>query len=379
MPVWKKLLYLRSTSPLLFRTLVLLLLIELIAVVIAPAIIPDTLYLRAYLNDKAEQATEAFLNNESFLIPDSITGWRNKPNTIKENWKVDHYGSRSHHAFEETATKPLRVIFVGSSMINGGTHIRNDETISAFLEDRDIEALNFGTMLFSLDQSLLLLEQLLVYKPDVVIMGLDSDPLSGLRNIYIPFRNPDEVNMPFLKPRFLFNKHQLEHISMEPAMLTTMLKDTTVLDVLKQYDGYYHRFARYMHMGHTPLAGSLSYVLRKLESLQQYQYGDQQSEIILLELMKKALALAETRNFKLFFLSMPSVSNIDQGQLMRYFPNWYDRRQQTLATLSFPVIDAKQIFLNSGQEIATLYTDDQVHFTPMGNQLIADHLRRFIK
>lgn len=379
MPVWKKLLYLRSTSPLLFRALVLLFTVELSAVFIAPLILPNNIYLRGYLSDKAENSVQTFLHGENFLIPDTITGWRNKPDTSKDNWQVDKHGARSHRPVNLTPSKSLRVLFVGSSMINGGTHISNQETLSAYLEDENIEALNFGTMLFSFDQSLLLLEQLLIFKPDVVIMGLDSDPVAGLQNMYIPFRNPDEVNMPFLKPRFLLQGAQLQHLSIEPSKLVDLLEDDTILNFLKQHDTYYHRFERYIRMGHTPLAAGVNRLLRKAESFQQYLYGDPESEIILKQLMEKALALADAQGFKLFFLSMPSVSNIYPGRLMRYFPDGYAIRQQDFAAHAFPVIDVKQLFLDSGQNISSLYTDDQVHFTPIANQLIADALRSRIQ
>jgi len=34
-------------------------------------------------------------------------------------------------------------------MVNGDTHVKNNETISAYVEDEDVDALNFGTMMYS--------------------------------------------------------------------------------------------------------------------------------------------------------------------------------------------------------------------------------------
>lgn len=86
-------------------------------------------------------------------------------------------------------------------MINGGTNVSNEETISAYIEDASTESVNFATMLYALDQVYLnYKERLGGYKADVVVVGLPGEFTAGLLNQYIPFRVRFENKMPFLSP-----------------------------------------------------------------------------------------------------------------------------------------------------------------------------------
>ena len=118
-------------ASLLFSTSLLVLVIELIAITVVPMVIPDHIYLRAYLNDIAERNTEEILTDtDQFLIYDDVTGWRNRPNSGKGKWSIDQYGSRTNHPFTVEPSKPLRVLFLGSSLVNGGVNIIADQTAS---------------------------------------------------------------------------------------------------------------------------------------------------------------------------------------------------------------------------------------------------------
>ena len=100
-------------------------------------------------------ATRKFLVGNAFFVPDKVAGWRNKPNVAIRNWVTDARGCRFAHQQLGLAKKPMRMMMLGSSMVNGGTGVRNDQTISAYLEDDRVEVLNFGTMMYSMDQCLL--------------------------------------------------------------------------------------------------------------------------------------------------------------------------------------------------------------------------------
>jgi uncharacterized glyoxalase superfamily protein PhnB len=65
------------------------------------------------------------------------------------NWVIDANGARSTQPSHAGLVKATRIIFLGSSMVNGDTHVKNNETISAYVEDEDVDALNFGTMMYS--------------------------------------------------------------------------------------------------------------------------------------------------------------------------------------------------------------------------------------
>ena len=121
-------------------------------------------------------STREFLDGDHLLLPDDVVGWSNRPDVAEGNWQIDSLGSRSSHPATALPGKAVRVLFLGSSMINGGTRVTNRETVAAFTEDADIEALNFGTMMYSLDQVLLSYTEKLEYLgADVIVVGLDAE------------------------------------------------------------------------------------------------------------------------------------------------------------------------------------------------------------
>lgn len=378
MPVWKQFIKLRTNSPLLFRSIILLFAIEAFAILLAPLFISPTTYINLYLSDRAKQTTQDFFLNSRFLIPDDKTGWRSKPNTKIKNWEIDSFGSRSSHPVNIHSSKPIRTIFMGSSMINGGTDINNQETLSAYLANEQIEALNFGTMLYSSDQSYELLKEVLHLKPNVVIIGLDSDPVTGLSNIYVPFRNRNEVNVAFLKPRYRLQNNKLVKIEINPKDLNRIFEDESVISFLQENDGYYHRFKRFTRFSHTPLASLVGVALRKQESFSIYQNSQPENEKILLLLAQKFMALSQEHGFKLLFLSTPSYANLKPNRVMRYFPNQYKNRVKQLEALGLPIVDAAEIFKQYDGNLSDLFHVDRVHFSATANHLIAQHLRGII-
>ena len=368
--------YLRM--PVLLRTLFLLISIELL-VVVAPFIIPQNYYLKLYLDDKSLRSTESFLNGDSYLIPDLNTGWRNKPSVIRKKWLTDEYGSRANQEVTLEKRKFTRVMFLGSSMINGGTQVRNDETISAYLENENIEALNFGTMLYGLDQAYIAFESdLNKFRPDIVIFGLDSDPISALLNMYVPFRNPNETNMPFLKPRYDNRNSDLDLININPTALETILTGEDTLELLEEHDLFQVRFKRYQHIGLTPIASVINYLFGKWDSFKYYQDNNSSNKALLQSLMHEIEDSLTQVGYSVVFLSMPAKSDLVPGKLSRLFPDRYAARMQSYRDSGFEVIDVKDIFLESEIPLNDLYHEDKLHFRPKANRIIAKKMKEIL-
>jgi len=366
---------LKTTSKLLFCSILILLCIEFTAIIIAPLIVPPQVYLKHYLKEGTQKSTIDFLNNESLLIPDEATGWRSHPNVKMHNWETDQYGSRSNSSFSSKPSNKSRVIFLGSSMINGGTGVTNGETISAYVDSQNIETLNFGTMLFSLDQSFQLLKEISRYKPTTVILGLDSDPISGLTSMYVPFRDRRETNIPFLKPRFVFDESgELKIISIKPGNLVNIFTDRSILRYLEKFDRYHENFNYHSRFGYTPLAAGLNAFLKKGNKFLKYQNGDPEGERIFFELIKKAHSFAKKNQINLILLSMPAAATMRSTGIRQYFTDHYTLRLKKLDSLNYRVIDAKEIFEQSNVSISELFSEDGVHFTAFANKLIAKHL-----
>ena len=166
--------------------------------------LPDTLYLQSYLHRRVISHTQQILNDESYIELDSLRGWRNKPDVRHNNVINDHYGSRSFKGIREGERKKWRVILLGDSKINGFRELKNDQTINAFLDCDSIETLNFGTVLYCLDQSFLTMGVTIdEFEPDVVVIGLGSGEGVLLDVHYIPLIWREELVVPLIKPRFV--------------------------------------------------------------------------------------------------------------------------------------------------------------------------------
>ncbi|NKB37605.1 MAG: hypothetical protein GKR93_10610 [Gammaproteobacteria bacterium] len=325
------------------------------------------------------KSTNDFLNNESFLTPDSVTGWRNRASTHKAKWRTDSYGSRSSSEVSLTRNNNYRIMFLGSSMINGGTHVENYETISAYLENEEIETLNFGTMLYGLDQSFLLYtHNLKKFNPDIIIIGLDSNPVSVLGNLYIPFRDSREVNMPFLKPRYELKNSSLELVRIDPSMLQNITSDSSILSFLSRHDDFYTQFSLFKHLGITPIANLLNSVRSKTESLRYYLNTQTDNTDLLLELMETTVSTIEGSGKRVIFIYMPNRADIEPGRLMGKFPDRYGIRQKLFKDNGFPVVSVRDIFLQSGIKNSIIYSGDNQHYTAVGNRIIAEHLEEII-
>jgi hypothetical protein len=365
----------RKNAPILYKTLVLLLLLECGAIFIAPLVIPRTWYLYFYLDKKARESTQMFLQGQAVLIPDETAGWRNRPNVDQGNWVIDSNGSRSTHSIKINKEKPIRILFIGSSMINGGMGVTNNETISAFLESPYIETLNFGTMMYSLDQCLLVYRHnLYAYNPEIIVVGLDGFPLSGLKNLFIPFYNRDEVYMPYLKPRFRFENGKLQLIQAPPTLLATMFRTLGLLDYLREYDFFYHQFETYRRLGQLPISNAIRIMYTKISNLTKYFNNDTESNVLTEALMTEIVMEVRKNGSEVIFLALPDQATLSRGGFRRYLPDLYGQSVRSLSLKGFPIVDVREIFHESGRAADELFEADHKHYKPIANHLIADKI-----
>lgn len=360
------------------KFIVLWLLSEIIVAGLVLTIVPDHLFLRFYLPQQSKASTQKFLNHQGFIIPDSITGWRNQINIAKGNWIIDQYGSRAHKSISLEKNKRKRLMFLGNSMVNGGTHVSNQETLSAYIENDSIEAVNFAVMLYSIDQSMLLYENYLQkFKPDILIVGLDTDPIAGLKNMYIPFRSPQELNMPFIKPRFIRNQDNLDLVSIDINNLKTITQ-VSLPNTLVTNDAFYYRYK--MHkLELMPIGYTISIFLKKIDTLLNLLKFDQEGEQLLVDIMKKFSSLAEANNTKIIFLSLPGKAVLKPGRLAQNLPDKYSQRIEKLKKLNFPVIDASVVLKKHLDEIDRFYAADNAHLNAAGNKLVAEYLSSYVQ
>lgn len=379
-PVYRRLLRLRSLSPLVFYTVVFLLLGHLAVATVMPLFVPEELYLYLYLGKDARESTKNFLaGNHPFLIYDNTLGWRNRPNVRQDKWMTDEYGARTTHRASNDSSRKKIVMFLGNSLINGGTNVSNDETISAFIEDASTESINLATMLYALDQIYLNYKER-EYKADVVVVGLPSEPAAGLLNQYVPFRVKFENKMPFFKPRFEIRSGELSILSVPPLKTYEKLLDNSdILKTLMKTDAYYNEFSRYKRFGLMPVSSAIYSLYERIRHYAQLIWGNAEGMSLLKTLIKQMVFEARARNASIVFMALPNLKTVAPGIFHRYLPDLYGKMVNELKEEGYPILDVRPALRQSGIPPQELFDADGVHFSSAGNRVIAAALKNAIE
>lgn len=379
-PVYLQLLRLRHTAPVVFHAVVFLLLAHLV-VGAAALFAPDEIYLYLYLGEEARESTRRFLNDaHPFLVYDPVLGWRNRPNVRHGKWMTDAHGARTTHKVGAASSRKRVVLFLGNSLINGGTHVSNQETLSAYIEDASTESINFATMLYSLDQVYLdYKERLGRYKADVVVVGLPAEPTAGLLNRYLPFRVRVESKMPFFKPRFEMNSGELSILSV-PSLETYagLFNRPGVLKPLEKTDAYYGRFSGYKRFGLMPASDFIYSVYEWIRNLVRSIRGDDEGMPLLKRLIYQMSLEARRRNAAVVFVALPDLKTVAPGVWQRYLPDRYGERMKDLKGEGYPILDLRPALRKSGLLPGALFEADGTHYSSAGNRIIAAEIKRVI-
>jgi hypothetical protein len=355
--------------------------VEILVAVAAPVVVPDYKYLSLYLSKKAVKNTELYLlDKDPYLIWDDNLGWRNRPNSGKGNWQVDEHGSRTTHPFTVTPGKETRILFLGSSLTNGGMRVAGNETISALIEDSLIESLNFGTMLYSLDQMYLAYAvELYKYNPNIIVVGLPANPGRSLGNRYVPFASKKESNMPFVKPRFSLDSGRVTLIPVPNRQdFAQILKNPEFLAQLKETDDYYGEFEWFRHAGLMPLSSHIWLVQGYLKRFGGALRKEDDSLPLLDSLMGRLVDEAEHRKASVIFMILPDRATVQPGSWRRLFPDDYQELIDWIKSRGYDLIDMRTTLIRSNRNMAELYAEDNVHFSSEGNAVIAGALKRRI-
>lgn len=384
-PLCLQMLQVRRRSPLIFYTVVFLLLAHWAAIALLPLFVPDGTYLSLYLGNTARESTGKFLNgNHPFLIYDPLLGWRNRPDVRHDKWRIDEQGARTTHPVGAASSGKRLVLFLGNSLINGSTNVSNEETISACIEDAATESINFGTMLYALDQVYLdYKERLGGYQADVVVVGLSVDPTAGLLNQYLPFRVKSESKMPFFKPRFEIASGTLSILPVPSLRAYESLFDRPdVLETLAKSDAYYSEFSRYKRFGLMPGTNLLYALYKRVRSNTRFM-GGSGGETGGMPLLKKLLDQigleARRRHAAVIFMALPDLKSVAPGIWERLRPDLYAERVNDLKAEGYPLLDLRPFLRKSGLPPEKLFDSDGSHYTPAGNRIIAAALKEVIE
>lgn len=379
---WKPVLAALKSSRAFWITAAALLVLEGVMTPVLPRLIPDTLYLRAFLPWQAVTQTRRFLRSELDVIPDPKLGWRNRPGHVYKNIRYDEYGSRSAGGISSDEKKPVRVVFIGDSRTNGYTFVSNAETISAGMENGRVETLNLATAFYGLDQMVLALESAVNrFEPDIAIIGVGSDDHLLLDSHYIPLLNPSEYGMPFLKPRFQPSKDgRMAPATPDPTRLLAGLPDNPeLLRFLAKNDPHFQRFRVFQRWNTTPLIGALAHSGSKIAELFGWRTGVARAEnlssreggqeTLYRELIQRANAIGKRNGTAVGFVLFPSLD-----EFLEKKTEDFDRVAGILQSEHVPFVDARSL-LRRYQGNENLFGDD-LHFTAAANRVMADALSR---
>jgi len=381
-PVFRVVRTLPTSAPVVFYTILVLVLAELVVALVLPLVIPDRTYLRHYLSQAQIERTQDFLEGrDPFLVWDGDTGWNTRPNSGLGLWQADEHGARTTHRIPKERTEKRRILFLGNSLTNGGSHVTAEETMSAYIEDENTESLNFATMLYSVDQMYLAFDrQLLEFQPDVVAVGIGGDPFKPLFGRFVPFFAPWETNVPYFKPRFM--EEDGEYRLLLPPDLETfsrMLDEPGLLEELEETDGFYHAFVRYKRSGNMPVAGSIALFFEKCRNLARLMEGFTEEEArILMTSLTRLKASAESVEARFVVMVFPEMGTAFPGGWRRSLPDHFGTLLSLLESEGLEYLDVREAFWASGISPWVLYAGDGIHFLPEGNKVIADALRQLL-
>ena len=341
--------------------------VELGAAFLLPLAVPGERYLDRFQPARADSSVATFLRGEHTLLPDSTVGWRSAPLAREGSWRTDARGARATGRWEWGDPAALNVLFSGSSLINGGTTISNDETISAALEGPWIRTLDFGTMLYGVDQTLLdYRTRLRAFRPDVLVVGVDLDALAPIQNVWVPLRHPDEVLMPFVKPRFRLAGDSLELVPVDPWGLLPLEERERLLRHIREEDGLVGRLDEFARFRQTPLMALALRVYRGIVSRVAPATGDPREHLLLDRILEELRRTLEADGVRLVVLATPPGRSATGAEL-----EVVRSRIERWRGAGFQVVDGGRAFVDHRVPGVVLFLEDGEHYTPAGNQVLA--------
>ena len=340
---------------------------ELGAAFLLPLVVPGERYLDWFQPPQADSSVTAFLRGERALLPDTLVGWRSAPLGREGPWQTDSRGARATGRWEWGDPAALNVLFSGSSLINGGTTISNDETISAALEGPWIRTLNFGTMLYGVDQTLLdYRTRLRAFRPDVLVVGVDLDAMAPIQNVWVPLRRSDEIQMPFVKPRFRLAGGSLELVQADPWELLPLEEREGLLRFIRGEDGLVDQFHAFVRYRQTPLMALGLRVYRGIRSRVVLPTGDPREDLLLDRILEELQSTLDADGVRLVLLATPPRRSATRPEL-----EMVRSRVQRWRAAGFQVVDGGRAFVDHRVPGVELFLEDGVHYTPAGNQVLA--------
>lgn len=332
------------------------------------------------LSAENRRAIEDLLaGRESPFQLDSVLGWTLRPGHRSPEVTVDAGGRRRAPDRPLPATGAVRLAAFGDSFTFGGDVADREVHLEVLARlEPGIEVANYGVPAYGLDQAFLrYLEEREAARPEVVILGYLSENICRSVSVFRPFYNPGTV-FPLAKPRYLPGDRGLELLANPlptPESYRRLLgSPAEVLAELGRHD---------LHYRTRPHAGtgdrSATVRLVKLAATQLAPgsrdgcHGASEALAVttgLFSLFYETALQDGAQPVILIFPTRDEVANWRGGRPKRYKP-----LLDFLGGKNYRVIDAMEIFDGAGRGFSL---DELIpaHLSPLGNTLVAEHLRQ---
>lgn len=377
--LWNVRLFLSYTKRF-FYVVLALMVIEAVGCLFLPHVLPDSFYLWMYLPWQSVVETERFLDGRLDVELDPVLGWRNRPSNSVGMIEHDQYGARYTKPVRPERETKWRVALLGNSLIHGWTHVRNDQTIDAYMRNDEVEAFNLAVKAYQLDQCYLAMEKAATtVRPNVVVIGLDTAMAVKLDRHFMSLAFPSkrEYGVLFLKPRFIVEGDQLR-LEVPPyrQLLTGLPWNTRLVDYLKENDPYYYRFEAFKRWETTPMLNLLVHAVDGVQYklfLLRYRTGWGKPVKFLnwrlaRLIIKQSQRFADEKDIRLVYLLFPNLSEVRGVNKMDYA---YDEFMGFLASQNIAALDLRGAFRAHDGDPADLYTRDHLHLNHRGDRVIA--------
>ncbi|MDY7036652.1 MAG: SGNH/GDSL hydrolase family protein [Thermodesulfobacteriota bacterium] len=318
-------------------------------------------------------------------------GWTTKPNCSGQLYQTNSIGLRNNQEFDYKSQNKIRISTFGDSF-TFGAEVSNKDTWQERICDRinNIEILNFAVSAFGLDQSFLrFIKEGIKYDSDIILIGFLSENIFRNVSVYRPFYRPD-TGLPLTKPRFTLDKSGDLKLIPNPM---TQLKQYTDLyantkHLLKNFganDYYYHH--RYFG---SKLDFFYSVKIFKITLHQAKNHFDG-NQIIINGFYNQSSEAYEITT-KLFDKFVQTSIENDSLPIILIFPGKSDFKRYNKAqsriygplldyfiSNKFLYLDLLDAFLNEMNNYKYLEFFADSHYSPLGNQIVANYITDFLQ
>lgn len=335
------------------------------------------------LSAENRQAIEDFLGGrESPFQLDGVLGWTLRPRFRSPKVAVDAAGRRRAPDRPPPASNAVRLAAFGDSFTFGGDVVDRDAYLEAFARlDQGVDIANYGVPAYGLDQAFLrYLQERRAARAQVVIIGYLSENICRHVSVFRPFYNPNTV-FPLAKPRYLPGSPGLRllhnPLATPESYRRLLANPADALAELGRHDAHYRTRPHARPWDRSATVRLVKLAAAELPPASRDGcYGDDEAFAVttrLFSLFHETALRDGAQPVILIFPTREEVASWRTGRRKRYAP-----LLTFLGGKGYRVVDAMEVFDGAGRNLSL---DELIptHLSPLGNTLVAEHLRQRLR